>query len=94
MKGCLHTPEGDRVAHGRFDEVGQSLALLECRLEFGMQFGLDANLGDDSSFHRAAVLRLGYRRNESDLTGPVSEAKDQVPPNDPVSTVELECAVL
>jgi hypothetical protein len=42
--------------------------LLEIRLKFGKQFGLDADLGDDSSFHRATVLRLGYRRSDSDLT--------------------------
>jgi len=42
VKSCLHTPEGDRVAHGRFDEVGQSLELREHRLEFGTQLRLDA----------------------------------------------------
>ena len=68
VKGCLHAPEGDCVAHGRFDEVGQGLALLKHRLEFGTQSGIDADLGFHSSFYRSIVLRLGYRRNDSDLT--------------------------
>jgi hypothetical protein len=68
MERGLDAPECDGVSHSRFDEVGQGLALLKHRPEFGTQFGLDADLGDDSSCHRSIVLRLGYRRNDSDLT--------------------------
>ncbi len=56
----LHAPEGNRVSHRRFDEVGQGLALFEHQLQFGSKFPLDADLWDDSVFHGVSVLRMSY----------------------------------
>lgn len=63
MEGRLNTPEGDRVAHARFDEVGQGFTLLEHGLEFGAKLGFDTDLGDDGGLHRCSVLRVSYTRN-------------------------------
>ena len=37
MEFRLHAPEGDGVAYGRFDELGQGFALPEYGLELGAQ---------------------------------------------------------
>src|SRR5512143_1093389 len=69
MELGLHAPERDSVAHRRFDEVGQGLALLEHRLEFGSQLRLDADLGDDCGLHHNSVLRMRYTRKERPAEG-------------------------
>jgi hypothetical protein len=59
MKTCLLAPELRSVAHARFNEFRETLALFQRGFKVCAQLGFDANLGDErADFTSRGVLRL------------------------------------